>query len=161
MKMKTIAFASIITSLVIFKADISHAAAMAHIVQKAKVELRLAQDVPDEHSQTMEVFGSKRKVFVEAKTYFSNSDIETARAELTEDTVIKEPVLILKLTADGSTRFAKFTTDNYNKAVAIIIDDKVMSTPIIRETITSWLIYFTGKFTIDEAEAIAARINGK
>jgi preprotein translocase subunit SecD len=159
MKLISIRFKLVIVSLTFFVVGCSHAATTSHIAQKVSVELRLVQSATNQNCETMEVFGSKRKVCVEQEAYFSNSDIESAKAEIEEDSVMKEPVLILKLTADGSGRFAKFTKENYNKTIAIIFDGKVMSTPIIRETITSGLIYFTGKFSLEEAEAFTVRIN--
>lgn len=153
-------FKSVVAPLVILLVGCSHVTTDTHITPKVRFELRLVQYAPSENCQEMEVYGAKHKVYVEQDICFSNSDIKHAKAEMEKGTVMKDPIIILKLTSDGSERFAKFTKDNYNKSVAIIFDGKVMATPIIRDTITSGIIYFTGRFTLEEAKVFAKRING-
>jgi len=128
---------------------------------KIKVEVRLAEHAPQPNYHEMELYGTKVKVYMTPEIYFSNSDIKYAKAELEMGTVMENPIIILKLTPDASERFAKFSKDNYNKSVAIIFDDKVMATPIIRDTMSAGIVYFTGRFTLEEAKVFSKQINGR
>lgn len=89
MKLKSLRFKLVVVSLYFLIVGCSYAATTSHIAEKVNVEFRLVESAPSQNCETMEVFGSKRKVCVEQKTHLSNSDIESAKAEIPEDSVMK------------------------------------------------------------------------
>ncbi|HAW53325.1 MAG TPA: hypothetical protein DCX54_13520, partial [Flavobacteriales bacterium] len=118
-----------------------------------QIELCLGQNKAEAGFVEMEFYKSKRTAFIDPAPIIVNHDIESAVVE-TGGRVIKEPVIRLVLSQEASKKFATFTEQNINKPLAIIVNGKIMSMPIIREKITSGLVVIAGRFTKEEAEAI-------
>jgi len=55
-----------------------------------------------------------------------------------------EPMLHIQLTDCGKKKFTKITKNNIGKQLAIILDGKLLSAPVVRETITNGRIYVSG-----------------
>ena len=68
------------------------------------------------------------------------------------------PVVNFRLNNKGSQKFGRVTSENINRQFAIILDDKVMSAPNIREPIWGGSVQISGSFTIQEATDLAAII---
>jgi len=68
----------------------------------------------------------------------------------------------LAFTAEGAKKFAKLTkqcaADN-KRAIAIIVDDVLMSAPIVQEAITGGKASISGNFTKEEAQIIAMNLS--
>ena len=61
------------------------------------------------------------------------------------------PVVSFEFNTKGGRKFARITTDNIGKKLAIVLDKKVISSPNIREPITGGKGIITGNFTFQEA----------
>jgi len=59
----------------------------------------------------------------------------------------------------GREQFAQVTKENINKRLAVVLSGQVYSAPVIRSEISGGKAQITGKFSQDEAEELAARIN--
>ena len=70
-------------------------------------------------------------------------------------------VLNMKLTADGTDKFADYTKNNIRSAVRFIINGKTVSNPYINVEITDGNINFTGDYTNEEYAAIFSEIKSK
>jgi protein-export membrane protein SecD len=66
-----------------------------------------------------------------------------------------EPVVTFRFDATGAKRFGKVTQDNVGLPFAIILDNKVISAPVIREPILSGNGQISGNFTVQEANDLA------
>ena len=55
----------------------------------------------------------------------------------------------------GERRFAKLTGDNVNRRLAIVLDKKVQSAPVIQQKITGGRSQITGGFSVDEAKDLS------
>ena len=66
-----------------------------------------------------------------------------------------EPCVNFELTAAGAAAFARLTEDNIGKRLAIVLDGKILSAPVIRSGIPGGKGMITGHFTMDEAARIA------
>jgi preprotein translocase subunit SecD len=66
-----------------------------------------------------------------------------------------EPVVSFKFDSAGSKRFAEATRDNVGKPFAIVLDNKVISAPNIREPILGGQGVISGSFTIESANELA------
>jgi preprotein translocase subunit SecD len=75
------------------------------------------------------------------------------------DPVSGRPQVGITFTEQGKKAFAEVTRTNLNKQLAIIIDGKVVSAPVIRTEIRDGKAIIDGNFTEEEAKDLAARIN--
>lgn len=69
------------------------------------------------------------------------------------------PQIEIEFSAAGAEQFAQITKDNLNKRLAILLDGKLYSAPLIRSEITGGKAQINGSFTAEEASELAARIN--
>ncbi len=65
------------------------------------------------------------------------------------------PVVTTEFDASGARRFAKLTTEHVNERFAIVLDDKVLSAPTIREPIPGGRGQISGNFTLQSAKDLA------
>jgi protein-export membrane protein SecD len=66
-----------------------------------------------------------------------------------------EPVVTFRFDAAGASRFGKVTSENVGLPFAIILDNKVISAPVIREPILGGTGQISGHFTVQEANDLA------
>jgi preprotein translocase subunit SecD len=66
-----------------------------------------------------------------------------------------QPYVAISFNARGGTIFANLTAENVNKRMAIVLDGKVYSAPVIQEKITGGKASITGNFTKEEARDLA------
>jgi protein-export membrane protein SecD len=72
------------------------------------------------------------------------------------NTITNEPYVLISFNSEGAKRFEKITGENVGKRLAIILDEKVFSAPVIREKIAGGVATIEGRFTIEEAKELAA-----
>ena len=66
-----------------------------------------------------------------------------------------EPAVSFKFKSLGAKKFAKATADNVGKRLAIVLDNKVISAPVINSPITGGNGIITGSFTVQSANDLA------
>jgi preprotein translocase subunit SecD len=66
-----------------------------------------------------------------------------------------EPVISFKFDAAGARRFGDATRENVGKPFAIVLDNKVISAPVIREPILGGSGIISGSFTVQSASDLA------
>jgi protein-export membrane protein SecD len=66
-----------------------------------------------------------------------------------------EPVVSFKFDAAGAKRFGDVTRENVGKPFAIVLDNKVISAPVIREAILGGSGIISGSFTVQSASDLA------
>lgn len=71
----------------------------------------------------------------------------------------EDHIVNLAFTSKGAQVFARVTRRNINKQLAIVVGDRVLSAPSIREAITTGNAQISGKFTKEEAKILAAIIS--
>ena len=64
-------------------------------------------------------------------------------------------VVSMSMNTDGANRWRKITADNINKSVAIVLDNKVYSAPVVQNEIAGGQSQITGNFDIREATDLA------
>ncbi len=65
------------------------------------------------------------------------------------------PYVSLTLNSRGARIFERITSENVGRRLAIVLDGKVQSAPVIRERIGGGRAVITGSFTLDEARDLA------
>src|SRR5712675_1272322 len=66
-----------------------------------------------------------------------------------------QPIVSFKFNSSGSRKFAQATTDNVKQPFAIVLDNKVISAPVIQEPITGGQGQISGNFTVQQANDLA------
>ncbi|UCG35402.1 MAG: protein translocase subunit SecD [Candidatus Omnitrophota bacterium] len=69
------------------------------------------------------------------------------------------PLVRLRLTSAGTKTFARVTEENTGRRLAILLDEKVMSAPAIREPILSGQAEISGDFSLDSARLLTSVLN--
>lgn len=70
-------------------------------------------------------------------------------------------MLNMKLTADGTEKFAEYTKNHMDSYIRFVINGKTVSNPYINVEITDGNMNFTGDYTNEEYEAIFSEIKSK
>ena len=81
------------------------------------------------------------------------------KAQGTIDGQTQQPVVSFKFNAQGARRFADITRDNVGHRFAAVLDEKVITAPVIRSPILGGQGQIEGNFTIQEANDLAVLLN--
>lgn len=73
--------------------------------------------------------------------------------------VVAEPTVLLEFNAEGKKRFDTITKQNVGKPLAIFLDGKPISEPVIREEIPDGRAVISGNFTADASKMLARDLN--
>lgn len=71
------------------------------------------------------------------------------------DSMENEPYVAIEFDKKGAKRFAKITDENRQKRLAIVLDNKVYSAPVIQDKIAGGRARITGNFDMAEARVLA------
>lgn len=77
----------------------------------------------------------------------------------TFDSQSQLPIITFKFNAQGARRFADVTKNSVGKRFAAVLDDKVITAPVIRSPILGGQGQIEGDFTIEEANETAVLLN--
>jgi preprotein translocase subunit SecD len=90
---------------------------------------------------------------IKKRTLLTGANLTDARVQI--DSQYGDPYVSISFDAKGGRIFSKITGENVNKRLAIVLDDRVYSAPVIQEKITGGQARITGSFTTDEANDLA------
>ncbi len=107
----------------------------------------LDRDVRDDQGRVI----GKRYYAVEKQRVITGRDLKNARPGLGQ---MREPVVNFSLTAAGSEMFGRATGANIGRGLAIVLDGKIVSAPVINARITDAGV-IEGGFTQREAEDLS------
>ncbi|MBQ0108358.1 MAG: protein translocase subunit SecD, partial [Phascolarctobacterium sp.] len=82
----------------------------------------------------------------------TGSDLKDARGQMSEGT---RAVVSLEFNDVGAKKFADLTARNIGRQIAIALDGKVLTAPVVNEVITGGRAQITGNHTMEEAEQLA------
>ena len=96
----------------------------------------------------------------ELETYNVQKQLVLSGEHLTDaqpgfDNLNNSSVVNFKLDSFGAKKFAYATKNNIGKRLAIIIDNKVVSAPVVRDAITTGNGQISGSFSVEEANNLA------
>jgi preprotein translocase subunit SecD len=83
----------------------------------------------------------------------SGEDLTDAQTAFDQTT--NEPVVNFRLSTTGGRKFAEVTTQNVGRPFAIVLDNKVLSAPVIREPIIGGSGQISGSFTVESANNLS------
>jgi preprotein translocase subunit SecD len=93
----------------------------------------------------------------DGKPLLVRSDVDSVRIATTRDT--QEPKIQIRLKPAAAIVFADATKRDLKKAIAIVIDDRVYSWPVVQSVIEGGQIEVTGDFTDKEVKYFPALFN--
>ena len=89
----------------------------------------------------------KRQIMV------SGEDLTDAQPGFDQRT--SEPIVSFRFNNNGARRFAQVTQENVGRPFAIVLDNEVISAPVIREPILGGSGQISGSFTVEQANDLA------
>jgi preprotein translocase subunit SecD len=87
------------------------------------------------------------------RTLLTGAHLTDARVQI--DSQYNEPYVSIDFDKRGGADFARITGENVKKRLAIVLDNKVYSAPVIQEKITGGKARITGHFSTEEARDLA------
>jgi SecD/SecF fusion protein len=97
------------------------------------------------------------KTNTEGKPLLVRSEVESVKLMMSKDN--KDVKIQIKLKQSAIGIFANATKNNLNKAIAIVIDDRVYSCPVVKSVIEGGEIEVTGNFSAKEMSYFPALFN--
>ena len=99
----------------------------------------------------------RKAIFVANQAVVETGDIARASVLSDED---GNPCVTFEMTSRGAAKLRLATQDMIGQKLAIMVDNQVVSTPIVRDVLEQH-IQVTGAFTFDEAQTIVDSVNGR
>ena len=96
---------------------------------------------------------TKIPYLVQKRALLTGAYLTDARVQI--DSQYNEPYVSIDFDKKGARIFERVTGENVKKRLAIVLDDKVYSAPVIQEKISGGAARITGNFTAEEAHDLA------
>jgi preprotein translocase subunit SecD len=96
---------------------------------------------------------SKTPFLLKKRTLLTGAYLTDARVQI--DSQYNTPYVSLDFDKKGARIFERITGENVNKRLAIVLDQKVASAPVIQEKIAGGQARITGNFSMEEARDLA------
>ena len=120
----------------------------------ANLTFRLVSDTEDNFGSELISFeNSENQLNVGKRVIVSGDNLTNAKPTLDNQT--NQAVVSITFDRVGAKKFGRTTTDNVGKQLAIILDNKIISAPVIREPILGGTGQITGDFTFQSATDLA------
>jgi preprotein translocase subunit SecD len=94
-----------------------------------------------------------QQYLIEKRVLVSGADLTDAQPGF--DQRSNEPIVSFRFNSTGARKFAEATQANVGKPFAIVLDNKVISAPVIREPILGGAGQISGSFTVQQANDLA------
>ena len=120
----------------------------------ANLSFRLVSEIESDFGSELLYFeDGEQQLNISKRILLSGDNLVSAKPSFDNQT--NETTVNFSLDRVGSKKFAKATTNNVGKRLAIILDNKIMSAPTIREPIVGGNGQITGNFTFQSATDLA------
>ncbi|HVZ52421.1 MAG TPA: protein translocase subunit SecD [Pseudolabrys sp.] len=96
---------------------------------------------------------SNQLYVVEKRVLVSGAELTDAQPGFDQRT--NEPIVSFRFNTSGARKFAQVTQENVGKPFAIVLDNEVISAPVIREPILGGSGQISGNFTVQSANDLA------
>ena len=109
--------------------------------------------VPPDSEVLMSSTAPKIPYVIKKQVLVSGGDLTDAQPGF--DQRSGEPIVSFRFNTSGSRKFAQATSENVGQPFAIVLDNEVISAPVIREPITGGQGQISGSFTVQAANDLA------
>jgi RNA polymerase sigma factor (sigma-70 family) len=120
-------------------------------------QMQLVVDEPAENSESMTNVANGEILQVQKTPLLDYTAIRSA--SVTQDAASGAPQIEVEFSQEGKELFAAITRESLNRRLAIVLNGRVFSAPVIRSEIPGGRAQITGNFTEQQAREIAAKIN--
>ena len=129
----------------------------------ARLEFRLVSEDPDllekvragESSAEYELVSYEKGELLLQKTPVLTGDALVTASVSFDQSRFNEPYVSVELNSEGARKFSRVTRDNVGRRLAIVLDGKVQSAPVIKQQIPSGHAMIEGNFKMDDATDLA------
>lgn len=90
-------------------------------------------------------------------TELTGADLKSA--DVVFDQNSGKPAVSIVFNEEGAKKFEEITGKNVGKALAIVLDNNVVSAPVVQEKISGGQAQISGSFSLDEAKQLEAQLN--
>jgi preprotein translocase subunit SecD len=131
----------------------------------AKLDFRMVDETmtPEQAQQTRPppeseiLYGTRREgrtpYLIEKRVLVSGADLTDAQPGF--DSRTSEPIVNFRFNSSGARKFAQATAENVGKRFAVVLDNEVITAPVIREPILQGSGQISGSFTVESANDLA------
>ncbi len=98
----------------------------------------------------------EREYLIRETPVVDGSDLSSANAGF--DQQRNDPIISFRFNQSGARKFGAFTQANVGRPFAIVLDDKVLSAPVIREAILGGSGQISGSYTTETANNLAIQL---
>ncbi len=119
----------------------------------AKLSFRLVTNQTNEFGSDKMMSESGEDLIVSRQIIMSGDNLIDAQPRL--DSQSNQPMVSFTLDRLGAQKFGKTTTNNVGKRLAIVLDNKIISAPVIREAITGGNGSISGNFSFQDVTDLA------
>ncbi len=121
---------------------------------------RILVELPgvEDSKKALEIIGktaSLQFVGPDSKVILTGDDVQDAKAVYGQQ---NEPMVSLKFDAEGAKKFAEATKEYLGKPIAIVLDNEVISAPVVQDVIANGEAVITNLESIEKAAELAALI---
>jgi preprotein translocase subunit SecD len=136
------------------KDDLQTTAKMTFRFQSKTMTLQEAQSrgVPPGHEIVKDKDNPQIEYLLEKRVIVGGESLDDASATFDEN---NQPAISFRFDGVGGQKFAKATQENVGRIFAIVLDNKVISAPVIRTAILGGSGQITGNFTTVETKKLA------
>ena len=117
------------------------------------VEQAVQGRAPPEDDLLYSATAPKTPYLIEKRVLVSGAELTDAQPGFDQRT--SEPIVSFKFNTSGARKFAQATQENVGKPFAIVLDNEVISAPVIREPILGGSGQISGSFTVQSANDLA------
>ena len=100
---------------------------------------------------------NKGYLLVEERAVLTGADLKNASMGLSQAN--NYPIVNLTFNYAGATKFCEYTKMHVRQRVAVVINEKVITAPIIASPVCGGSVYIEGNFTMNEAAELALLLN--
>lgn len=104
------------------------------------------------HYEMVDSDSGELSLILDTETLMTGRDIANARPSFDEN---GSPHISIKFNPKGAVSFERVTGENIQKRMAIVLDGKVYSAPVIQQKISGGEAVINGSFTVEEANDLA------
>jgi preprotein translocase subunit SecD len=119
--------------------------------QRDRLAEQLASRAEDEPNLDI-ARGEEGDIYLLGSTYVTGKSLEDAKTGFDN---LGRPVVTLEFDKEGARQFDEATATNVGRRIAIVLDGKVISAPVVQERISGGSAQISGSFTTDEAQRLA------
>ncbi|MCB1457447.1 MAG: protein translocase subunit SecD, partial [Nitratireductor sp.] len=104
-----------------------------------------------------EVDGERQTPYlIESRAMVDGENLTDAQAGFDQRT--NEPIITFRFDTKGATRFCQVSSANVGRPFAIVLDNEIISAPVIRDAICGGSGQISGNFTVESANNLAVQL---